>query len=42
MKKTLIVLCAIILFLPTGAVAGDLEDIVAAIEKRWADTAKNR
>ena len=42
MKKTLMALSAFILFLPAGANAGDLEDIVAAIEKRWADTAKNR
>ena len=42
MKKTLIVLSTLLLALPARAAAGDLEDIVSAIEKRWTDTAKKQ
>ena len=40
MKNKLIILTVLFLAFPAGAEAGDLEDIVAAIEKRWTDTAK--
>ena len=40
MKKTIIILTVLLLAFPTDAVAGDREDLVAAIEKRWTDTAK--
>ena len=42
MKKTIIILTVLLFAFPTDAVAGDREDLVAAIEKRWIDTAKNR
>ena len=42
MKNKLIILIALFLVFPAGAEAGDLEDIVAAIEKRWTDTAKKQ
>ena len=42
MKNKLIILTALFLVFPVGAEAGDSEDIVAAIEKRWTDTAKKQ
>jgi len=42
MKKNLIILIALFLAIPAGAEAGDLEDLVTAIEKRWTDTAKKQ
>ena len=42
MKKTIIILTVLLLAFPTDAVAGDREDLVAAIEKRWIDTAKKQ
>ena len=42
MKKNLIILIALFLAIPAGAKAGDLEDLVTAIEKRWTDTAKKQ
>ena len=42
MKHNLVMLAALFLAFPAGAEAGDMEDIVAAIEKRWTDTAKKQ
>ena len=42
MKKTIVILTVLLLAFPTDAVAGDREDLVAAIEKRWIDTAKKQ
>lgn len=42
MKKTIIILTVLLFAFPTDAVAGDREDLVAAIEKRWIDTAKKQ
>ena len=42
MKKTIIILTVLLFAFPTDVVAGDREDLVAAIEKRWIDTAKKQ